>query len=486
MGKRVPGSYLHNFWRNIIYLSCMVCDNYHIYQIITQCILSSCDTNQIANLLLSHSIHCSIVLHSMRIFRFSFDYCLWNAGIQGPNDVIITGGDTLHWVRALGFSTHYSWNFGVFECEQVEVAMARYRENERITKTRNAAAAIEVVTRAKKERTAKDRAIKQCDKECSEKTDAVVKRKYTPSTAIAFQSLVPMKTLILDVVRELITMAATSAQASVQSSIPRAINRRKMMSGNSLKDVTSVSVSGSLGHIRLVRDHCFEVMHDSSLLLLFLKELNQSIEELQEDLRTATLTTGLKLGTEDAGARILHCERTSCKMELFEAFVECPKCGYICLQCAGGGGDATTGGCLGETHKRPSSMNRVDRNPRRVHLPRAAESVTDSHTMSESRQGSCVIKTESNEKFKTNGPVALYPRPHCPIASVTDLSHIIPQSNVEQCVEASHEHFQGARLLLKTPLTSLSKVVLDFAHLIMQMHPKEKESVRALLGIAIG
>ena len=397
-------------------------------------------------------------------------------------------------MRALGFSTHYSWNFGVFECEQVEVAMARYRENERITKTRNAVAAMETVIRPKKDRTAKEKSIMQYGKECPLPlpTDAAVKRRYTPSTAIAFQSLVPMKTLILDVVRELIAMAATSAQVSVQSTIPRAINRRKMMSNNSGKDATSVT--GSLGHIRLVRDHCFEVMNDSSLLLLFLKELNQSIEELQEDLRTATLTTGLKLGTEDAGARILHCERTSCKMELFEAFVDCSKCGYICLQCAGGGGDATKGGCLVETYKRPS-MHRTVHNTRRVHLPRTTESfastcddvtVTDAHRQRETQVRPSTIQTEGGENCRTNGAVASCPQSPSSIAPIKDLGHVTPQCNAEQCIVASHEHFQGARLLLKTPLTSLSKVILDFAHLIMQVHPNEKESVRTLLGIAIG
>lgn len=421
-----------------------------------------------------------------------FGQCFWNLGIQGPNDVIITGGDTLHWVRALGFSTHYSWNFGVFECDQVEVAMARYRENERITKIRNELVANEPVLRDKKDRSVKEKAVKQCDKEDSQKPDGLEKRKYTPSTAIAFQSLVPMKTLILDVVREITVMAVVPAAATAQFAMPRSISRIKMISANSRRDANGTA--GSLRHIRLVRDHLFKVMKDSSLLMLFLKELNQSIIELNEDLRTATITTGLKSEIEDAGANILHCERTSCKMELFEAFVDCPKCGYICLQCAGGGSDATKGGCLGGRFKRPSSTHRLNNQPPRVNLPSTTESsasdfecTTDESTVSESQVASSVIKSEAVEGWRSNREVvSSLHQPSCPTSSCKKSALPIPQSSPEQCVEATHEHFQGARLLLKTPLTSLSKMVIDFAHLIIQVHPSEKDSISSMLGIPIG
>ena len=44
------------------------------------------------------------------------------SGLQHAGDLITLRGDTLHWVRALGFSTHFSWNYGIFEDSQVFAA----------------------------------------------------------------------------------------------------------------------------------------------------------------------------------------------------------------------------------------------------------------------------------------------------------------------------------------------------------------------------
>ena len=92
----------------------------------------------------SIKLYCLLLTHYLSIFLYpffisfsSFYSFFYPKGIQGQDDVIITRGDTLHWVRALGFSTHFSWNFAVYDSDQIEVAMARTRENERITKIRN-------------------------------------------------------------------------------------------------------------------------------------------------------------------------------------------------------------------------------------------------------------------------------------------------------------------------------------------------------------
>lgn len=42
---------------------------------------------------------------------------------------MVLDGSTLHWVRALGFSFHFSWNFGVISERQYTNALQRYDEN---------------------------------------------------------------------------------------------------------------------------------------------------------------------------------------------------------------------------------------------------------------------------------------------------------------------------------------------------------------------
>ncbi|KAG5185763.1 hypothetical protein JKP88DRAFT_132123, partial [Tribonema minus] len=50
-------------------------------------------------------------------------------GIQRAGDVVVLRGDTLHWVRSLGFSVSSSWNFGHLEARQLEAAFDRYDLN---------------------------------------------------------------------------------------------------------------------------------------------------------------------------------------------------------------------------------------------------------------------------------------------------------------------------------------------------------------------
>ena len=51
---------------------------------------------------------------------------------QSAGDCVVLDGSTLHWVRALGFSLHFSWNFGVVSATQYLRALERYDENVRL------------------------------------------------------------------------------------------------------------------------------------------------------------------------------------------------------------------------------------------------------------------------------------------------------------------------------------------------------------------
>jgi hypothetical protein len=46
-------------------------------------------------------------------------------GIQKPGDTVILNGATLHWVRSAGFAVNSSWNFGVRDAKQMQLAIER-------------------------------------------------------------------------------------------------------------------------------------------------------------------------------------------------------------------------------------------------------------------------------------------------------------------------------------------------------------------------
>ena len=139
----------------------------------------------------------------------------------------------MHWVRALGFSTHFSWNFGAFDRDQIEVSMARYRENENITVARNVEFASKKKGKDFKQRekgTVRDRDLTKIKRELFKEVSAALgaehssleekhleklngklinndNYKYSCNGVIAFQSIVPMKSLILDLVSALLKSA---------------------------------------------------------------------------------------------------------------------------------------------------------------------------------------------------------------------------------------------------------------------------------------
>ena len=452
------------------------------------------------------------------------------SGIQGPDDVIVTRGDTLHWVRGLGFSTHFSWNFGTFDCDQVEASMARYRENESITKTRND----QFPYRSggfipKREKMNRDKSSKPQGRDIRGAVDDDAKvgsrgsgsgsgshYRYRPSPVQAFQSLVPMKTLILDLVRELLHAGKEGAAAgggggvaggaAVEASIHTDSYTADTMNGSWSNREAFNFTTTPPPHRRMtsaVAEHLQQVLKDSPLLVTLLLELTTSVQQMRKDVSIALSVTSLKPFMEPYGSSNLHCERSSCSMELFEAYIECPKCGIICLQCASGCGEAFKGGCVEEERVSPETV---------PFLPQAVPRNLDLCTPSPNTKVASTFKIGSDvteSAFRPVSPLtagghakianlhplradmravkepacalsALSSPPHypCPCPCPSDVKEDQPTPAQVAHVRVLHVHYPGARMLLKTPLTALSKIVKDFAALIVQLHPEEEERIR--------
>jgi hypothetical protein len=418
--------------------------------------------------------------------------------------------------------------------------MARYRENEMITKTRND----QFLFRnggfiSKREKIKRDKSSKSPARDKRGAVDDDAKAggrgshyRYQPSPVQAFQSLVPMKTLILDLVRELLHAGTGGAEAAAAGGGGgRAVEAPICTASDGDTPPCAVShiadvIKGSWTDREVfnfttpppphrhmtsaVAGHLQQVLLNSPLLVLLLLELTSSIQQMRKDVSVALSVTSLKPYMEAYGSCNLHCERSSCSMELFEAYIDCPKCGIICLQCASGCGDARKGGCVEEERVSPETV---------PFLPQAA--TRDQRTASPDTNASTdvsalkIASTVAEAEYRPVsplGPVTLASagHTHAAIAVPHPLKAEVRAVHKPECVKSApsppppcptpclcpsgakedqpltarvaharvlHVHYPGARLLLKTPLTALSKIVKDFAALIVQLHPEERERI---------
>jgi hypothetical protein len=434
-------------------------------------------------------------------------------------------------VRGLGFSTHFSWNFGTFDFDQVEASMARYRENEEITKARNDQYLCRnggLISKRERDKSSKS----PCrEKRGVEDDDAKARGRgsqyrYLPSPVQAFQSLVPMKTLILDLVRELLQVGAGGAEAgggggggraveapicSDRDTAPSAVSHIADVIKGSWTDREVFNITTPPPAHRhmtsAVAGHLQQVLQDSPLLVLLLLELASSVQQMRKDMSVALSVTSLKPYMEPYGSSKLHCERSSCSMELFEAYIDCPKCGIICLQCASGCGDAHKGGCVEGERLSPETV---------PFLPQAAardQSTASPGTATSTDIAALKIASSGAEIefrfFTPLTPVTSAEHAHAGVAIPHPLKAEVRAIQEPECVKIApspppfptpypctsgvkegqsvtatvvharvlHVHYPGARLLLKTPLTTLSKIVKDFAALVVRLYPEERERI---------
>uniref|UniRef100_A0A7S0XBB1 JmjC domain-containing protein n=1 Tax=Chromulina nebulosa TaxID=96789 RepID=A0A7S0XBB1_9STRA len=177
-------------------------------------------------------------------------------GLQYPGDVILLKGQTLHWVRSLGFSVHFSWNFGYLEYEQILTSLDRYYINDLLTLNGN-----------------------------------------------SFQNLVPMKTLILDIVYDVIAYGQmNNIQINNNYTINRIINKNEIQS----------------------------LLNDPLLLLRLIIELSTNVIDVTQRLQEYSQLTGLIPKQEEENSIVVYC---SCNREIFECYLLSKCCKYMCLHC---------------------------------------------------------------------------------------------------------------------------------------------------------
>ena len=121
----------------------------------------------------------------------------------------------------------------------------------------------------------------------------------------------------------------------------------------------------------LAKQHLENVLLDSDLLLILLRELSLSVLELSNDLEIAKAVTALEpelqlpFDSNTKSIHILHCQRLNCQREIFEIYLSCPLCGYLCLNCASGGGSPDVGGCV-EFHSQHEMRNVPSRSQNKI------------------------------------------------------------------------------------------------------------------------
>lgn len=185
-------------------------------------------------------------------------------GIQKPGDVVILKGATLHWVRSLGFATHYSWNIGLFmELDQITSAIERYHLNEELTKTGS-----------------------------------------------PFQNLFPIKTFALDIARELLHYVYMIRDHGTEEAL-------------ALQSVKGIETGASC------------ILNNEELIFCYLEQLIYAVDEMDvllEDCRNAYDGISVQVETDDS--QIIYCDHKSCRREIFEAYMCCESCNYLCLRCS--------------------------------------------------------------------------------------------------------------------------------------------------------
>ena len=185
-------------------------------------------------------------------------------GVQKAGDAVLLKGETLHWVRSLGFSSHFSWNFGPMRREQLESIVQRVCVNEKMT-----------------------------------------------VEGPAFQSAIPIQTLLLDIVRE--------------------VYREGCLKGFIIEGAEGV-------HLTDLSAFCAQCpmavcLQDKGLLLIIVRELARGVRVLREGLARCEAIIQCACRLEPEERLVVFCEERSCKREIFEVYGECDRCGYLCLGC---------------------------------------------------------------------------------------------------------------------------------------------------------
>lgn len=197
-------------------------------------------------------------------------------GLQKAGDMMLLKGQTVHWVRALGFSVNFSWNFGILDLEQLNVAIHRYEVND----------------------------------------------------SLNIHNVVALKTLVLDTARELM--------ASLKTQLVYSSARVKKCSGSVLhlpvSCVQSLRKRAGAGLLDSIDKN--DDQQKEAILYRLCAFLLLSVRTMIHQLAEVVIFGNLQWETELPGGSVIHCEIPSCRREIFEAFLDCRKCGFVCLSCA--------------------------------------------------------------------------------------------------------------------------------------------------------
>ena len=272
---------------------------------------------------------------------------------------------------------------------------------------------------------------------------------------------------------------------------------------------------------------------DPDLLILLLQELSISVQELLSDLKIAQAVTTLEPALQPSPTstvnNVTHCQRLNCQREIFEIYLSCSLCGCLCLNCASGGGDPNSGGCI-EYHKQPERMHNSSRfqnnyssrnesqfrfhekcksakmhgleqaqDPLKVKcqiddvsLNNEAESILRQEllqTMSSNDFAECPLTIDSlismesanvkNKDVEDSGALksSIANSRDCDVSYNRNISC----EDKEHSLNVYHIHAKGSKILLKSPLHEIEKTAKDMSDLIINLYPDLQNEVIQIL-----
>jgi hypothetical protein len=195
----------------------------------------------------------------------------------------------LHCVRALGFSTNFSWNFGRLEINQIKASFDRF-----LTFFFHVISKNYYLNRN------------------------VTISRYDENDRLGVQNIVPLRTLVLDVTRELLGNFVKSKVSSAKSNLTISLKQKKSEATSWIDDITK------------------NPKELKTLMLMLGNSVMSSVSSTVQMLSRALISTGHPLVQENGTTLndiAVHCAK-KCKREIFEVYLSCPKCGYLCLLCS--------------------------------------------------------------------------------------------------------------------------------------------------------
>ena len=197
-------------------------------------------------------------------------------------DIVVLKGSTLHWVRSLGFSTH--WNTFPIEYEQIHQTLLRVKDNN-----------------------------------------------YYLNNYNIHPNKIPIKKLLYELIRR--TMAVSNDNNSINDNNSNHLINYSTNHHHHLKECNNNNLDDYCRQ-KLWYINDTKTIYNYDVIKLLIRHTYKSISDENAWMAEVQHITKLAPTPEPINCSRIFCSRSFCQSELFGSYVYCRACGIICLQCA--------------------------------------------------------------------------------------------------------------------------------------------------------